>query len=61
MFESRPDGGVEVWGVDPSSTEQPSIGEWHEWPWSLLGVVPAASQAAWAVTPVIIWHFQRAT
>ena len=35
------------------------IGGWESWPWSLLGVVPEASWAAWAVPPVIVWHFQR--
>jgi hypothetical protein len=35
-------------------------GPWDSWPWSLLGIVPAAA-AAWKGTPAtIIWHFQLA-
>jgi SAM-dependent methyltransferase len=34
---------------------------WDSWPWSLLGIVPAAAAAAWKGTPAtIIWHFQLA-
>jgi hypothetical protein len=34
-------------------------GPWDGWPWSLLGIVPAAAGAAWDGTPSqIIWHFQ---
>jgi SAM-dependent methyltransferase len=37
-------------------------GPWDAWPWSLLGIVPAAFGAAWDGTPSqIIWHFQLAT
>lgn len=37
-------------------------GPWDAWPWSLLGVVPAAAGAAFDGTPSqIIWHFQLAT
>jgi SAM-dependent methyltransferase len=36
-------------------------GPWDAWPWSLLGIVPAAAAAAWDGTPSqIIWHFQLA-
>jgi SAM-dependent methyltransferase len=36
-----------------------TTGPWDVWPWSLLGVVPAAAGAAWDGTPSqIIWHFQ---
>ena len=35
-------------------------GRWDDWPWSLLDIVPAASAAAWAGTPTVIWHFQLA-
>lgn len=36
-------------------------GPWDVWPWSLLGIVPAAAGAAWDGTPSqIIWHFQLA-
>ena len=36
------------------------VGPWDAWPWSLLGLVPEAAWAAWAVPPTIIWHFQLA-
>jgi SAM-dependent methyltransferase len=36
-------------------------GPWDDWPWSLLGIVPAAAAAAWADFPaLIVWHFQLA-
>ena len=39
--------------------EQITPGPWDDWPWSLLEIVPAAAQAAWHQTPLlIIWHFQ---
>ena len=46
-----PSAGAPVPGVD--------IGGWESWPWSLLGVVPEASWAAWQVPPTIVWHFRR--
>ena len=34
-------------------------GEWDDWPWSLLPLLPAAVGAAWSGTPpVVLWHFQ---
>lgn len=33
-------------------------GGWQEWPWSLVGLVPEATRAAWAVPSVIIWLFE---
>jgi SAM-dependent methyltransferase len=35
-----------------------TVSGWHEWPWSLLGLVPEATRAAWAVPAVIVWHFE---
>jgi SAM-dependent methyltransferase len=38
-----------------------ATGPWDLWPWSLHGIVPAATDAAWNGTPSqIIWHFQLA-
>jgi SAM-dependent methyltransferase len=35
------------------------IGPWDAWPWSLMGIAPAAFSAASKGTPAaIIWHFQ---
>jgi SAM-dependent methyltransferase len=36
-----------------------SAGDWADWPWSLLPLVPDAARAAWAIPPVIVWLFQR--
>jgi SAM-dependent methyltransferase len=37
------------------------VGPWDAWPWSLLEIVPAAVDAAWAGTPsTLIWQFQLA-
>ena len=39
-------------GADP--------GPWDAWPWSLMGIVPAAAKAVRAGTPsLMVWHFQR--
>jgi SAM-dependent methyltransferase len=35
-----------------------TVSDWHDWPWSLLDLIPEASRAAWAVPGAIIWHFQ---
>jgi SAM-dependent methyltransferase len=40
----------------PPDTEL-TVSGWHEWPWSLLDLVPEATRAAWAVPAVIVWHF----
>jgi hypothetical protein len=34
------------------------IGDWLDWPWTLLGLVPEATRAAWNSPAVIVWHFQ---
>ena len=34
------------------------IGDWLDWPWTLLGLVPEATRAAWDSPAVTIWHFQ---
>jgi ubiquinone/menaquinone biosynthesis C-methylase UbiE len=36
------------------------VGDWADWPWSLLPLVPAAAQAAFDQPSSIIWHFQLA-
>jgi SAM-dependent methyltransferase len=35
------------------------LGPWEDWPWTLLPLVPAASQAAWWTPPLVIWDFER--
>ncbi|BCJ46957.1 hypothetical protein GCM10010168_35230 [Actinoplanes ianthinogenes] len=56
--ESRwADGGDEP-GPMPDTIE---TGAWDHWPWSLLGITPAATAAAFGGTPtVMLWHFQKA-
>jgi len=34
------------------------VSGWHEWPWSLMGLIPEAASAAWAVPAAIVWHFE---
>nr|WP_269449967.1 class I SAM-dependent methyltransferase [Auraticoccus cholistanensis] len=33
-------------------------GGWHDWPWSLMAMVPEASRIAWDVPSVVVWHFR---
>jgi len=41
----------------PQPATELTVSGWHEWPWSLLDLVPEATRAAWAVPTVIVWHF----
>lgn len=43
-------------GPAPAPTHE--IGSWQDWPWTLLGLVPEASGAAWDKPAVVIWHLQ---
>jgi hypothetical protein len=38
-----------------------TVSGWHDWPWSLLDLVPEATRAAWAVPATIIWLFELPT
>jgi len=40
------------------ATAEPVPGDWADWPWTLLPLVPEASRAAWDQPSTIIWHFQ---
>lgn len=42
----------------PPSPADLTVSGWHEWPWSLLALVPEATRAAWAVPDTIIWLFE---
>ncbi|MGA8114545.1 MAG: class I SAM-dependent methyltransferase [Actinocatenispora sp.] len=50
----------------PASDEPPApapeitVEPWDTWPWSLLGLLPAASRSVWEIPMTIIWHFQLA-
>jgi hypothetical protein len=35
-----------------------TVGEWADWPWTLLPLIPAAASAAWDKQATVIWHFQ---
>jgi SAM-dependent methyltransferase len=34
------------------------VGDWRYWPWSLMGYLPSAAQAAGRCPSLVIWHFQ---
>ncbi|GAA1817081.1 hypothetical protein GCM10009682_42380 [Luedemannella flava] len=42
----------------PPAPAELTVSGWHEWPWSLLSLVPEATSAAWAVPGVIVWLFE---
>jgi ubiquinone/menaquinone biosynthesis C-methylase UbiE len=55
--EPRPPSGQE----SAQMADDLTPGAWDAWPWSLVGLVPAAAAAAWAGVPaVIVWQFQLA-
>jgi SAM-dependent methyltransferase len=41
-----------------SPPEEIILGEWADWPWTLLPLIPAATHAAWDKPSTIVWHFQ---
>lgn len=51
---------VGLWQPEEEPERQPAVdlGEWADWPWSLLGIVPEATRAAWTNPSVIVWHFR---
>ncbi len=34
------------------------IGDWQEWPWSLMGYLPSAARATGRHPSLVIWHFR---
>jgi SAM-dependent methyltransferase len=34
------------------------IGDWQDWPWSLMDYMPSAARAAGGCPSLVIWHFQ---
>ena len=34
------------------------IGDWQDWPWSLMDYLPSAARAACGCQSLVIWHFQ---
>jgi SAM-dependent methyltransferase len=47
----------------PSASPLPEpateIGDWQDWPWSLMDYLPSAARAAGGRPWLVIWHFQR--
>jgi SAM-dependent methyltransferase len=47
----------------PSAIRPPEalteIGDWQDWPWSLMGYLPSAAWAAGGRPSLVIWHFQK--
>lgn len=39
--------------------EELTVGDWTDWPWTLLPLVPAAARAATDSPATVVWHFQR--
>jgi ubiquinone/menaquinone biosynthesis C-methylase UbiE len=35
------------------------VGDWGDWPWSLMAYVPATARAVTGRPGLVIWHFQR--
>jgi hypothetical protein len=43
----------------PRTFDPAAVGSWDQWPWSLLGLVPEASAAAFGGSPAtVVWHFE---
>ena len=46
----------------PSASRPPEpaagIGDWQDWPWSLMDYLPSAARAAGGRPSLVIWHFQ---
>jgi hypothetical protein len=38
--------------------EEITVGDWTDWPWTLLPLIPAESSAAWDKRSTLVWHFQ---
>jgi hypothetical protein len=41
-----------------SPPEEITVGEWADWPWTLLPLIPAATHAAGDKPSTTVWHFQ---
>lgn len=41
-----------------TAPDEITVGDWADWPWTLLPLIPAASSAAWDKQPTLILHFQ---
>jgi ubiquinone/menaquinone biosynthesis C-methylase UbiE len=43
----------------PPAEPATEIGDWQDWPFSLMGYLPSAERAAGGRPHLVIWHFQR--
>jgi ubiquinone/menaquinone biosynthesis C-methylase UbiE len=57
--EELPRPSLELGAEPPGVAEDIALGPWEDWPWTLLDVVPAAAEAAWAIPSIIVWDFER--
>lgn len=48
---ARPDG--------PLPEPATGIGEWRDWPWTLMDYLPSAARASGGRPSLVIWHFRR--
>jgi SAM-dependent methyltransferase len=44
--------------VGPPYEPATQIGEWRDWPWSLMDYLPSAARAAGGRPSLVIWHFR---
>ena len=45
---------------EPLAEPRTEIGDWQDWPWSLMDYLPSVARASRGRRPVlVIWHFQR--
>ena len=44
----------------PPPAPEITVGNWEDWPWSLMDLVPEATRAASRIPLTIIWHFRLA-
>lgn len=42
----------------PRPEPSTEIGDWADWPWSLMDYLPSAARAADGHPALVIWHFQ---
>lgn len=47
-----------AWQDGPLPEPATEIGDWRDWPWSLMGYLPSAARAAGGRPSLVIWHFQ---
>lgn len=46
------------WPDEPLPEPATEIGDWLDWPWSLMGYLPFAARVASRCPTLVIWHFQ---